>query len=161
MLSPAWNEGEVSAVRSQNFVFPETRDPRPEILRNGIDMNVVTQFPPARDYERDLRFRAMFEGAAIGIGICQLDGRILEANPALGEMLGYSQQELAGTHAVELYPEHRHEIGCEVGREIYPANFLPAERSLGELMRGERGCFEIEKRYRRKDGSELWGHLTV
>ena len=40
-------------------------------------MNVVTQFPAARDYERDLRFRAMFEGAAIGIGICQLDGRIL------------------------------------------------------------------------------------
>lgn len=124
-------------------------------------MNVVTQFPAARDYERDLRFRAMFEGAAIGIGICQLDGRILEANPALSGMLGYSQQELAGTHASALYPEHRHEIGCESGRDIYPDNFSPDERLLGELMRGERGSFEIEKRYRRKDGSELWGHLTV
>jgi len=124
-------------------------------------MNVVTQFPAARDYERDLRFRAMFEGAAIGIGICQLDGRILEANPALSGMLGYSQQELAGTHAGELYPEHRHEIGCESGHDIYPDNFSPDERLLGELMRGERGSFEIEKRYRRKDGSELWGHLTM
>jgi two-component system cell cycle sensor histidine kinase/response regulator CckA len=124
-------------------------------------MNVVTQFPAARDYERDLRFRAMFEGAAIGIGICQLDGRILEANPALSGMLGYSQQELAGTHAGELYPEHRSEIGCEIGREIYPDKFSPDKRLLGELMRGERGSFEIEKRYRRKDGSELWGHLTV
>jgi len=128
-------------------------------------MNVVTQFPAARNYERDLRFRAMFEGAAIGIGICQLDGRILEANPALSGMLGYSQQELTGTHAGELYPEHRHEIGCEIGREsgrdIYPDKFSPDERLLGELLRGERGSFEIEKRYRRKDGSELWGHLTV
>jgi two-component system cell cycle sensor histidine kinase/response regulator CckA len=124
-------------------------------------MNVVTQFPAARDYERDLRFRAMFEGAAIGIGICQLDGRILEANPALSGMLGYSQQELAGTHAGELYSEHRHEIGCESGHDIYPDNFSPDERLLGELMRGERGSFEIEKRYRRKDGSELWGHLTM
>ena len=124
-------------------------------------MNVVTQFPAARDYERDLRFRAMFEGAAIGIGICQLDGRILEANPALSGMLGYSQQELAGTHAGELYPEHRHKIGCESGHDIYPDNFSPDERLLGELMRGERGSFEIEKRYRRKDGSELWGHLTM
>jgi two-component system cell cycle sensor histidine kinase/response regulator CckA len=128
-------------------------------------MNVVTQFPAARDYERDLRFRAMFEGAAIGIGICQLDGRILEANPALSGMLGYSQQELTGAHAGELYPEHRHEIGCEISREIgrgiYPENCSPDERLLGELMRGERGSFEIEKRYRRKDGSELWGHLTV
>ena len=120
-------------------------------------MNVVTQFPAARDYERDLRFRAMFEGAAIGIGICQLDGRILEANPALSGMLGYSQQELAGTHAGELYPEYFREIGGE----IYPDNCSPDERLLGELMRGERGSFEIEKRYRRKDGSELWGHLTV
>src|SRR5216684_1598461 len=137
----------------------------PSLGRNGIDMNVVTQFPAARNYERDLRFRAMFEGAAIGIGICQLDGRILEANPALSGMLGYSQQELTGTHAGELYPEHRHEIGCEIGREsgrdIYPDKFSPDERLLGELLRGERGSFEIEKRYRRKDGSELWGHLTV
>jgi two-component system, cell cycle sensor histidine kinase and response regulator CckA len=122
---------------------------------------VITQFPAARDYDRDLRFRAMFEASAIGIGICQLDGRILEANPALGRMLGYSQQELTGTHAGELYPERCREVGREVGREIYPDNFASDERLLGELMRDERGSFEIEKRYRRKDGSELWGHLTV
>src|ERR1700687_1782478 len=94
----------------------------PSLGRNGVGMNVVTQFPAARDYERDLRFRAMFEGAAIGIGICQLDGRILDANPALSRMLGYSQQELAGTHAGELYPECSCEIGGEGGREIYPDN---------------------------------------
>jgi PAS domain S-box-containing protein len=120
-------------------------------------MNVVTQFPAARDYDRDLRFRAMFEGATIGIGICQLDGRILEANPALSRMLGYSQEELTGTNARELYPERRR----EVGREISDDNFPPDERLLADLLRGERESFEIEKRYRRKDGSELWGHLTV
>src|SRR5260370_6979956 len=120
-------------------------------------MNVVTQFPAARDYDRDLRFRAMFEGATIGIGICQLDGRILEANPALSRMLGYSQEELTGTNARELYPER----GREVGREISDDNFPPDERLLADMLRGERDSFEIEKRYRRKDGSELWGHLTV
>jgi signal transduction histidine kinase len=128
-------------------------------------MNVATQSPAARDYEPDLRFRAMFEGAAIGIGICRLDGRILEANPALSRMLGYSQQELAGTHAGELYPELRRglypELRCEAGRELYSDNLSPDERLLGELMRGERGSFEAERRYRRKDGSDLWGHLTV
>jgi two-component system cell cycle sensor histidine kinase/response regulator CckA len=124
-------------------------------------MNVITQFPAAHDYDRDLRFRAMFEGSAIGIGICQLDGTILEANPALGRMLGYSQEELVGTHAGELYPERCREVGREVGRDIYPDNFSLDERLLGELMRDERRSFEIEKRYRRKDGSEFWGHLTV
>jgi signal transduction histidine kinase len=132
-------------------------------------MNVITQFPAALDYDPDLRFRAMFEGAAIGIGICQLDGRILEANAAFSEMLGYSQQELTGTHSGNFFPAahaelHREtggETGHEMGREIYPAGFLPDEQSLGELLRGERDSFEVEKRYRRKDGSELWGHLTV
>jgi signal transduction histidine kinase len=153
-------------------------------------MNVITQFPAARDYDRELRFREMFQGVPTGIGICRLDGRILEANPALSLMLGYSQQELASTYADELYPELSRELfpeadGSDVrhhkgGREIYSRNSgnndsdesdslnhhfldqdLPNERLLGELMRGERGSFEIEKRYRRKDGSEFWGHLTV
>ncbi len=130
-------------------------------------MNVVTQFPAARDYGRDLRFQAMFEGAAIGIAICQLDGRILEANPALGRMLGYSPPELTGAHAAELFPGLHPELHPEplpeMGGEAYPVDFAPNanERSLRELMRGERSSFEFEKPYRRKDGSQLWGHLTV
>ncbi len=121
-------------------------------------MNVVTQFPAARAYDHDLLFQAMFEGAAIGIGICRLDGRILEANPAHSRMLGYSQKELAGAHDRELFPELR--------RDISRGNPPPDERRtderwVGELMRGERDWFESDKLCRRKDGSEFWGHLTV
>ncbi len=121
-------------------------------------MNVVTQFPIALDESSDLRFRAMFEGAAIGIGICGLDGGILEANPALSRMLGYSQRELASTHAGELFPE--------LHRGLSPSNSAPEhspseQRLLSDLMRSERDSIEIEKRCRRKDGSEFWGDLTV
>ncbi|MGA7561277.1 MAG: ATP-binding protein [Terriglobales bacterium] len=126
-------------------------------------MNVMTQFPAAHDFTQALRFQAVFEGAAIGIGICRLDGRLLDANPALGRMLGYSLQELTNADTGEFYPG--------IGRHLYsgdglpgdgsPNECLPDQRLLGELLRGERGWFEIEKRYRRKDGSELWGHLTV
>jgi len=123
-------------------------------------MNVITQFPAVHNYGGDLRFQAMFQGAAIGIGICHLDGRILEANPALSRMLGYSQQELSGAYLGELYPEQRIEIGRELRRPCAPGN--PShQRLLGELVRGERDRFEMEKRCLRKDGSELCGHLTV
>ncbi len=115
-------------------------------------MNVITPFP-AREFDRGQRFQLMFQGAAIGIGICQLDGRIVEANPALSRILGYSQQELTGKYAGELFPEP--------DRRPYSASSPPDEPLLAELMRGERGCFEIEKLYRRKDGSEFWGHLTA
>jgi two-component system cell cycle sensor histidine kinase/response regulator CckA len=129
-------------------------------------MNVVTQFPAPRNYDRDLRFQAMFDGAVIGFGICLLDGRILDANPPLCRMLGYSRQELATTHARELYPELDPEFyrqnTCEIfPGTIFPGNLSPAEQKLGELMRGERESFEVEKRYRRKDRSEFWGHLTL
>jgi len=116
-------------------------------------MNVIAQFPVARDHRPDLRFQAMFEGAAIGIGICRLDGRILDANPALSQMLGYSPQELAGTDVCELHPD--------LHRELSPGYSSPDMRLLGELMRGERDRFEVKKRCRRKDGSELWGHWTI
>lgn len=126
-------------------------------LKSGVGMNVVTQFPAARGYEGEPRFRAMFAGAAIGIGICQLDGRIVEANPALSQMLGYSQQELTGEHACELYPQPGDEgYSRELCEEL-----ARCECVIPELIRGERDSFEIEKRYRRKDGSELWGHLTL
>ena len=123
-------------------------------------MNVIRQFPAVHDYGGDLRFQAMFEGAAIGIGICRLDGRILEANPALSRMLGYSQQELRGTDVGEFYAERRFEISRERLRPRDPGN-LSHERLLGELVRGERDRFEMDKRCRRKDGSEFCGHLTL
>ena len=57
-------------------------------------MNVVTQFPLTPEPGHDPRLQSMFEAAVIGIAICQLDGRILEANPALSRLLGGSPQEL-------------------------------------------------------------------
>ena len=128
-------------------------------------MNVVTLLPAAYDYDRDRRLRAMFEEAAIGIAICQLDGQILEANPALSRLLGYSLQELAAGHADALALEHGH--ACHPSPEQGSTERAPTDyagsddRWLGELIRGDRSSLEIERRYRRKDGSELWGHLTV
>jgi two-component system, cell cycle sensor histidine kinase and response regulator CckA len=132
-------------------------------------MNVMTQSSAARSQDPDLWFEAMFEGAAIGIAICQLDGRILDANPALCRMLGYSRHELAGEHARELcseiFPELCPDLDCalppENTRQPSSRRPSPDEQKLCELMRGDRDSFDVEKRCRRKDGSELWGHLTL
>src|SRR6266550_5220172 len=94
---------------------------------------------------REQHFRAMFEGAAIGIVTCNLYGHILESNAALTKMLGYTFEELSGLQA----------------RELHPGDFQPDETLLAELKRGTRDSFKQETRYRRKDGSYLWGQLTV
>ena len=43
----------------------------------------------------EARFRAVFEGAAIGIGIADLDGNVLQVNGALLRMFGGSEQTCA------------------------------------------------------------------
>ena len=64
----------------------------------------------------------MLNGLEIGIVLSTEDGRILEANRAAQEMLGYTLEELRGIHARDLWlhPEQRPAImrealnGCEV-----------------------------------------------
>jgi PAS domain-containing protein len=113
---PQWNRTKVSGAR-RLFIRPNTCDPIPTFCGR---MNVPIQLPAAYDYGRDRRLRARFEEAAIRIGICQLDGQILEANPALSRRLGYTLQELAGTQAGAL--------ALEIGR---PNQSLPVAGRYG------------------------------
>ena len=56
--------------------------------------------------ESEARFRAMFENAAIGMRLMSLDRVLLDANPAICAMSGYSVIELVGnTPALITYPD--------------------------------------------------------
>ena len=44
--------------------------------------------------DSEARFRAIFEGAAVGIGLTDMTGRFLTANKTLQDMLGYREDEL-------------------------------------------------------------------
>ena len=103
--------------------------------------------------DREERFRAMFEGAAIGIGTCNLDGHILESNAALTRMLGYTREELTGMNTRQLGSDDSHDDRQQVD--------LQRDDPLHELKCGTRDSIRQESRYRRKDGSYLWGRLTV
>jgi signal transduction histidine kinase len=131
-------------------------------------VSVVRQFRAIKDEDRRQRFQAIFQSAPIGIGICELSGQIAEVNPEFSRMLGYRQEELANTHVLQLDPRvAKKEIQEETDnnlvedREVALHRVSPERRLLGELLDGKRTSFAIEKRYRRKDGSELWSHLTV
>jgi PAS domain S-box-containing protein len=97
-----------------------------------------------RDSEE--RFRAMFESAAIGTGVLDLEGRLVTSNRALEQMLGYEKDELAGLSAAELtHPDDR-----DRERELF-----------GELADGKREEYRLEKRVLAKRGEVVWGHHTV
>jgi two-component system, cell cycle sensor histidine kinase and response regulator CckA len=90
--------------------------------------------------------RAVFENAGIGIDLLDPQGRILQVNQALSNMLGYSEEEMRQLTFLDItHPEDK---------EISKGN-------LEALMAGETECYRFEKRYLRKDGRILWADLTT
>jgi diguanylate cyclase (GGDEF)-like protein/PAS domain S-box-containing protein len=95
----------------------------------------------------EARFRATFDQAAVGIVRSALDLRILETNPKLCEMLGYTQKELLGRNLLDVTsPEDR-------SRNTEFKNRLLADR---------RGPFspDMETRYLHKHGSVVWAVIA-
>jgi PAS domain S-box-containing protein len=95
--------------------------------------------------ESERRCRGIFEGSAIGIGLDSLDGRILESNPALQTMLGYSNAELSS---------------MKFSQFTHPDDAAADEELFQEMIAGVRDHYQIEKRHLRKDGKQLWVRLT-
>ncbi|AOR30463.1 diguanylate phosphodiesterase [Streptomyces fodineus] len=94
----------------------------------------------------EARFRAVFEGAAIGIGIADLDGNVLQVNQALLRMFGLSDQALRGRRVQDW---------------VHPEDAPQTWKLYDELIRGEREHYHLEKAFNRPDGTVLWTNLTV
>ena len=89
----------------------------------------------------DERWRAAFENSAIGVMMADVNGRLVAANRVFRNMLGYSELELYQLTFLDItYDEDRH-------------NNL---KLVSELVGGKRRHFQLEKRYRCKDGTLLW-----
>ncbi len=88
--TPQFREGEVSGVL---VIARDTTERRriEEMLR-----------------ESEMRFRAIFEGAAVGIALVDMQGRFAKTNPTLSRLLGYSEGELYGARFTDFtHPEDR------------------------------------------------------
>src|SRR5258705_12542570 len=87
------------------------------------------------------RWRCVFENSAIGVALSDLNGRFLATNHVYQTIVGYTEEELRALHFLEL----THEDYREANRTL-----------ITELLEGKRRQFQIEKKYRRKDGSSIW-----
>ena len=96
--------------------------------------------------DSEVRFRATFENAAVGVALVGPDGSILRANNSFARMLGYSVEELATKTFQEL---------------THPDDLASNLSLLNRTLVGEAESYSIEKRYVRKDGGIVWASLTV
>jgi len=96
--------------------------------------------------ESERRFRAVFEESGIGIALVRTDGSVLDTNPALRAMLGYTASELNAIHFAEI---------------THPDDRETDLNEFNQLIEGERSSYRIQKRYVRKDETTIWAQLTV
>ena len=87
------------------------------------------------------RWRTVFQNAPVGIGTLNLDGRFIAANPAFQRMLGYGEDELRSLTGVDITHED---------------DRAATRRLIDEMMAGGRQSYQMDKRYRRKDGQVIW-----
>lgn len=75
-----------------------------------------------------------------------VDGRAIDSNRALQEMLGYSNDEIREKTLADI----THPEDIEISRNYRQ-----------ELFKGKRDHYQVEKRYLRKDSQVMWGRVTA
>src|SRR5215471_19575998 len=91
-------------------------------------------------------FRDVFDASPVGIVVESLEGQPLFANPAFCSMLGFTEEELRNRHCVD----------------FSPAEDADKDWALFQQLRASSiNHYQLEKRYFRKDGSLVWGHLSI
>ncbi len=96
--------------------------------------------------ESEERFRSAYEHAAIGMALISLDGRWLQVNRSLCEMLGYTEQELLAATSRDI---------------THPGDLNTDIEYSRRLISGEIRSYQTEKRYFHKLGYVVWVRLSA
>ncbi len=96
--------------------------------------------------ESEIRFRTTFEQARIGLVHTGLSGRILKTNRFLCDLLGYTAEEMRALTWKDI---------------THPENQAQCQEAMEGLVEGRLDGYEVDKRYLRKNGEEVWAHLAV
>jgi PAS domain S-box-containing protein len=132
-----------------NYVMLPTRDDDGQV--NGILAHAtdVTDLVRARKHveESEKRFASAFAEAPIGMVLTTPEGRILEANQAYMDTLGYTREEL-------ISPQ-------DSSHFTHPDDVEPTRQFYAGLRDGGADTGLLEKRYLRKDGAIMWARCSA
>lgn len=94
----------------------------------------------------EVEFRSIYEASPVGITNTDSLGYLLRSNRAFQDFIGYSETELRSLNFNDItFPEER-----GASKDAFYA-----------LVRGELESYELDKRYIRKDGEIVWGHIST
>jgi len=95
--------------------------------------------------DNEERFRSTFEIAAVGVAHVRTDGRFLRLNQKFCDIVGYTRDELLEKTFQDI---------------TYPDDLSSYLEQASQLLAGQIQSYSMEKRYIRKDGTNVWVDLT-
>lgn len=91
--------------------------------------------------ESEERFRRAFDDAAIGMALVSSDGRWLQVNHALCELVGYREREL---------------LGLPVSAILHRDDLAENLAYIRRMQAGDLSFYQLEQRYVHKSGHTVW-----
>src|SRR6201981_1013800 len=91
-------------------------------------------------------FHDVFNASPIGIAVENLEGQPLFVNPSFCSFLGFSEEEMHNKRCVDVSPREDAEKDWAL---------------FQQLRAGSIDHYQLEKRYFRRDGSLVWGSLSI
>ena len=92
------------------------------------------------------RFRSIFDHAPIGVAMVSLEGRYLQVNRSLCEILGYTEKELRALTWQEI---------------THPDDLAASSDYARRIVKGEFPRYHLEKRFLHAEGRTVWASLSV
>ena len=110
-------------------------------------MSDITERKQAEEELREAeeRFRSAFDDSSIGMALTRPDGSLLQVNPAMCEMFGYSATELTTMDFTSI---------------THPEDVQESVDLLRRALAGELRTFQMEKRYIHKNRSVVWASVS-
>ncbi len=96
--------------------------------------------------ESDVRFRTIFNQAAVGMAVTDLTGGFIRVNQKFADVFGYSIDELQQREFLQL---------------THPSDFHAAQQSVALLVSDEKTDLVLEQRCIRKNGAVIWTLSTI
>lgn len=112
--------------------------------RKSVELEILEAKHRAEESEE--KFRNAFEYAAFGIVMVNANGYFMKANIAMSAIIGYTEGELL----TKTFSDITHPDDVKIGLDL-----------TMEVLEGKRRYFWLEKRYIHKNGSIIWGRLSV
>jgi PAS domain S-box-containing protein len=130
---PLWQEGRIMPLATDEVLV---------VIRDLTERHQAEQALQTSEQ----RFRQAFDDAPIGMALVSPTGQFLKVNRSLCEIVGYSDEELLALTAEEI---------------THPDDRQADLDYLQQLLTGDIRCYEMEKRYVRKQGDVVQTLLNM